>query len=146
MFKLHSKRNNDDNLLILIAVLLLVLSIGVVFWLSGIKNQINYNTSRVLPLKIIGKAGLTIDFGNDRIRAFEGNIVEKETLIDVLNQAARAGDFSYKLSEKNDLASISELASGGRKSWYWYINGKKINKQPGGTIVKPDDNILIKYE
>ncbi|OGD24800.1 hypothetical protein A2819_00970 [Candidatus Azambacteria bacterium RIFCSPHIGHO2_01_FULL_40_24] len=136
MFKLSQQKNqNSDYILIITAVLLLILSSAAVFWVP-----------QALQPKIIGQANLTIDFGNGNKRAFEGNIVENETLIDVLNQAARAGEFSYKLNGKNNLDSISQLANNNQKSWQWYLNGEKINKQPGEITVKSDNNVLIKYE
>ena len=109
MFKLSQQKNqNSDYILIITAVLLLILSSAAVFWVP-----------QALQPKIIGQANLTIDFGNGNKRAFEGNIVENETLIDVLNQAARAGEFSYKLNGKNNLDSISQLANNNQKSWQW---------------------------
>lgn len=140
------KKQNSDRILILSAILLLTLSINVIFWSSVAKNQNNINVSRVLPIKIIGNAKLTVDFGNGDKRVFEGSIIKNETLIDVLNQAARAGDFSYKLNKESGVASIGKLAGDGKKSWYWYINGKKVNQSIGEITVKSNDSVLIKYE
>ena len=139
-----SKTQKNDWILILSAVLLLILSVGAIFLFSG--NKRDNDVSRSSTPKIIGEANLTVDFGDGERRAFEGSIIENETLIDVLNQAARAGEFSYKLNGKTDLASIGELADDGKKSWHWYLNGEKINKRPSEITVKPGSNILIKYE
>lgn len=144
MFKFLKKQNND-RILIFGAILLLILSGGLVFWYSVRKHA----GSRVLPvlaLKIIGKANLTIDFGDGRIRVFEGDIIENENIFDVLSQAAKAGKFSYKLDENSNLASIEKLLGNNKKNWHWSVNGIKINKPIGEVIVKPGDKILIKYE
>lgn len=139
------RRKQNDNLLILGAVLLLILSGNIVFWSSGVKDK-GGSITQALSLKIIGKANLIIDFGNGVKRAFEGDIVGNETIIDVLNQSARAGNFSYKLNEKSDLVSIGELVNDSKKSWRWYLNGKRINKKPNELTTKSGDKILIKYE
>lgn len=134
----------NDFILIIAAVLLLILSGGAIFWSFNVKN--NNSVSQALPPKIIGQAALTIDFGNGERRAFEGDIVENETLIGVLTQASKAGDFSYKLDKKSDLAAIEEFTTDGKKSWHWYLNGKKIDKLPSETIIEDGDKILIMYE
>ena len=136
-----SKTKKNDSILILSAVLLLILSGFLIFRFS--RSELSLKTQSP---KITGGASLTVDFGNGERRAFEGSIIENETLIDVLNQAARAGEFSYKLNGGTDLASIGELANDGKKSWHWYLNGEKINKRPSEITVKPGSNILIKYE
>lgn len=140
------KKDNikDDYILIVVAVLLLILGGGAIFWSSNVKN--NNSVSRVLPPKIIGQAALIIDFGNGEKRAFGGDIVENETLVGVLIQASKAGNFSYKLDQKNNLAAVERFTNDGQKSWHWYLNDKKIDKRFSEIIVKDGDNILIKYE
>lgn len=144
MFKVKGKQNKNL-LLTAVAVLLLILS-GAIVWSAGFKNKNNPNIPQVLLPKIIGKANLTVDFGDGSKRTFEGDIIGNEILSDVLSQAAQAGNFSYKLDEKNNLVSIGKSINNGKRSWHWYINGKKINEQSNKTIVKTDDKILIRYE
>src|SRR3989338_561395 len=92
------KRNKlkDDYTLITSAVLLLILSGFLIFL---------FPSNQFLPLspaaKIIGEASLTIDFGNGEKRAFKGEIIENENLMNILNQAAKAGDLHYKLDARN---------------------------------------------
>lgn len=140
MFKIEKIQKNDS-ILILGAVSLLVLSGILVFWPSPFESR-----PRTQSPQIIGKAVLTIDFSNDKKRAFEGNIISDETLIGVLVQASKAGNFSYKLDEKINLAAIDNFSSENGKSWHWYLNGKKIDKPLNEVIMKDGDNILIKYE
>lgn len=125
------------------AVLLLILSAGAIFWSSNVNNN---NASRVLPPKIIGQAALTVDFGDGKERNFEGEIIEGETLLDALSQASKAGNFSYKLDEKNNLAAIDNFTRSKNKSWYWYLNDKKIDKLLGEIILKSGDEILLQYK
>lgn len=133
----------NDFILMLAALLLLILSASAIFWFSG-KRQDN-NISQSAP-KIIGKAVLTIDFGNDKKRAFEGEIINGETLFDALSQSSKAGNFSYQLDEKNNLAAIEDFIRNNNKSWHWYLNDKKIDKSLNEIILKSGDKILIKYE
>ena len=120
--------------------------------LIGAISFIVFNFSRqashfLNPLpQIIGKAVLTIDFGNDKKRAFSGDIIEGENFIDVLAQAAKAGSFSYKLDDKNNLNAIESSVDDKNKSWQWYLNNEKIIKPPSEVTPKNGDNILIKYE
>ncbi len=123
--------------------MLLILSVGAIFWFSG-KRQDN-NISQSTP-KIIGRAALTIDFSDDNKRDFEGEIIEGETLFDVLNQTSKAGNFSYKLDEKNNLTAIDSFARNKNKSWHWYLNDKKIDKPLGEIILKSGDEILLQYK
>ena len=140
-----NKRNiKNDYILIVAAILLLILSGGVIFWSPVVKN--NNSASQVLPSKIIGQAELTIDFGNNRKRIFEGDIINNETLINALIQASKAGNFSYKLDDKNNLAAIENYAGDQNKFWQWYLNDKKVNKLPSEIILKSGDKILIKYD
>jgi len=128
---------NDKKEIILIttALLLLILIGGLAFLYSGEEKQ-----------NIIGKAELTIDFGNGNKRAFEGDIVENETPADALSQASKVGGFSYKIDEKSNLYAINNFADGKDKTWNLYLNDKKINGLVGGVVLKSNDKILVKYE
>lgn len=139
---MDKKNIKNDYILIVVAVLLLALSGGIIFWSSNIKN----NNGASLSSQIIGKAILTINFGDNTKRAFEGDIIDNETLAIVLIQASKAGNFSYKLDEKNNLMAINSFSQKNGKSWQWYLNGKKIDKPLNEIIAKDGDNILIKYE
>ena len=133
----------DDYVLMLVALLLLVLSAGAIFWFSG--NRQNNNISQSLTPKIIGQAVLTVDFSDGKERNFEGEIIEGETLLDALSQASKAGNFSYKLDEKSNLAAVESFVKNGEKSWHWYLNGKKVSK-PYEMSLHAGDKILIRYE
>ena len=127
------------------AVLLLVI-IGLVISRFSLKKESTVPTAEQPKMEIIGSIVLTIDFGNGKKRSFEGNIVKGETPIDVFIQASKAGNVSYKFDEKSNLAAIGSFVNNSKKSWYWYLNGKKNSKSLNEIILKADDNILIKYE
>ena len=135
----------DDYILIAAAVLLLILIGSIATWFPSAKKQNGDITMQSLEPKIIGKAVLAIDFGDDRKRNFEGEIINGETLFDALNQASKAGNFSYQLDEKNNLAAIDSFTRNKNKSWHWYLNDEKIDKPLGEIILKSGDKILIKY-
>ena len=135
---------NNDYVLMLAALLFLILSAGVVFWFSG-KRQDN-NISQSLTPKIIGKAVLTVDFSDGKERNFEGEIIEGETILNALSQASKAGNFSYELDEKNDLAAVDNFIRSKNKSWYWYLNDKNIDKSLSEIILKSGDEILLQYK
>lgn len=140
MTKINRGKKNDL-ILILSAVSFLILSGFLIFQFSYLKSGLKTQSP-----KIIGRASLTIDFGNGEKRAFEGEIAEGETLVHALGQAAKAGNFSYKLDEKNNLAAIDDFSGGKNKSWFWYLNGEKISKPINEISLKSGDKILIKHE
>ena len=128
----------NDYILIFSAVCLLLLSGFVIFSLSF--------KPALISQKIAGKAVLTVDFGNGDKRSFEGEIIEGETVIDALTQASLAGSFSYKLDEKNNLASIGNFIKDNNKTWQWYLNEKKISEPLNKVQLNANDRVLIKYE
>ena len=141
---MKNMNKKNDYVLMLAALLLLVLSVGVIFWFSG--NRRDNNISQSLTPKIIGRAVLTVDFSDGKERNFEGEIIEGETLLDALSQASKAGNFSYKLDEKNNLAAVDNFARSKNKSWHWYLNDKNIDKSLGEIILKSGDEILLQYK
>ncbi len=148
MFKFESSENSANNhILIYSAVLLLIIS-GFIIWSSQVSVRQLAEKSKNIPEppKITGKSELTIDFGNNKKRIFEGEIVANETIFDVLVQASKTGGFSYKLDEKNNLAAIEGFIKSGNKHWQWYINGKKAIEPLNTVYLKGGDKILVKYE
>lgn len=139
---MKKKTIKNDYILIIAAAFLLILGGFVIFRFSYFEPRPELPPSP----QIIGRAILTVDFGNGTKRAFEGEIIDNETIIGILMQASKAGSFYYKLDDKYNLAAIESYANGKNKSWQWYLNDKKINNSPGETIIKSGDNILIKYE
>lgn len=140
------KKYKNNYILMIIAFFLLIVSIFTVFWFSS--DSFNLKTP-----EIIGKAILTIDFGNGKKRAFEGEIIKGETLVDVLSQSSKAGGFSYELNEGSEIvlfidASYKEknFLKNNDKSWRWYLHDKKIDRSPSEIAPKNGDDILIKYE
>ena len=145
---MKKNKRKDDYILIATAILLLILSGFLVF---------QFSPGQTLPSsqapKIIGQAVLTIDFGNDKKRTFSGDIVANEDLIDVLYQASKAGNFSYKINENSEVILIEDISLGDKsslknnnKSWQWYLNNEKLVESPGKVNPRDGDIILIRYE
>lgn len=141
---MRKKQIKNDYFLVIVAIGLLILS---AFWIyfSNENMSLRDISRREKKPEIIGVASLTIDFGNEK-RAFEGEIVEGETILNAFYQASQAGKFSYQLDEKNNLAVIENFAKNNKKSWQWYLNNQKISKSPSEFFLKAGDKILIKYE
>ena len=137
------EQKNRDYLLVLSAISLLIITGAVIIWTSSKKEPTA--SIKQSKMEIIGSVVLTIDFGNGEKRSFEGKIIERETLFDALIQASKAGNFSYKLDEKSNLAAVESFVKNGAKSWHWYLNGKKISK-PYEISLHAGDKILIRYE
>lgn len=131
-----------DIILMFSAITALIIS-GFVIWQFSYINQYEYNSSKI-P-EIVGKATLTIDFGSGKKRSFEGDIVENETFADILNQASKAGSFSYKLDGESRLVAVESFLKDDKKFWQSYVNNQKINKPLSEIIIKNGDDILIKY-
>lgn len=134
-----TRSSKNDLILVFSSILLLILIGFVIFRFSS-------NSYNIMATKIIGSAILTVDFSSGEKRAFEGGIVENETFIDILNQASKAGNFSYVLDEKSNIVAINDLNSSNKKSWRLYINDKMTGELPSKIIIKNNDNILIIYE
>lgn len=142
MLKQKNKNKWSDSVLILTSVILLVLVSGYLVWLSGKRDR---SASQSQAPKILGKATLTIDFGNDSRRSFEGDIVEGETLSDALTQASKAGSFSYKVDEGDNLSAIESFTKNSKQSWQYYVNGKKVSENLKSITLQAGDEIVVKY-
>lgn len=149
MFKLKkyfrvNKKQRGELGLIFSAIALLIMVAFAVFSFSSNKLGDKLVVAPETP-KIIGRAVLTIDFGNGTKRAFEGDVVENETLLDALTLTSKAGNFRYELDKKMNLAAIETFTATNGKKWQLRINDKKIDKPLSEVILKDGDNILIKY-
>ncbi len=133
---------NSEYILMSAALLLLGLS-GFTAWFLDKNNDSASQTQ--LPA-IIGTAVLTIDFGDGNKRSFEGEIVEGETSLDALAQAAKAGNFSYKMNGNNELIAIENVAQKKNKFWRWYLDDKKIDRPLNDIVLKSGDKMLTRYE
>jgi|SRR3989344_3131480 len=132
----------SDILTFLLIFILTTGSIGIL--LLSYFNQHIVSNNQILG--IIGKAFLTIDFGNGQKRFFEGDIVDDETFVDIFNKASIAGKFSYVFDGKNSIVSVNGTNNGNEKSWHLYINDKNIDELLSKIIIKNYDKVFVKYE
>lgn len=128
----------------MLSAILLLTIVGFVVSFS-FKKELTVPAAEQSKMEIIGSVILTIDFGSGKKRSFEGDIVKGETPIDTLIQASKAGNFSYRFDEKSSLSAIESFVKNSEKSWYWYLNGKKMLR-PYEIFLQAGDKISITYE
>lgn len=138
----RKKKKSNDFILIFSAVALLALSAAAILFFATQKPPAVVTDA---DMEIIGKITFTIDFNNGKKRVFEGAVVAGESLADILSQSAKAGDFSFKLDGKANVAAIGTLAARGGRFWRWYQNGERV-ANPQKVSLKAGDLILLKYE
>lgn len=104
------------------------------------------NSAVSTNIAAIAKAMITFDFGS-RKRAFEGPIIQNQTIADALRQAAKAGRINLTWKEVNRIPRLVGVDNyiNGQKSWAVYLNGKKLTSTLYETIIKPNDEILLVY-
>ncbi len=104
-----------------------------------------------LPLPNSGNlARLTIEFGKDNVKMFEGPVGDDMTVLQALNSSSSGGGFDlrYSLDENGNvnLASING-AINGPKNWHFYLNGELIEVGKLGKIkISGGDSIEVRYE
>lgn len=97
-----------------------------------------------------GEATLLIDFENVR-RKFQGEVVEKMTVLDAVNAATAAGEIKliYSVDRENNTKVMEindHLLEGGRR-FAFFVNSKKLgSSELNKTFLKPGDEIVIKLE
>lgn len=118
--------------------------LGMVFILS---DALQKETSVPLPGSVVqreGTARLLIDFGNNRKRAFRGDVVVGMTVYDALVASREVGGFSLVL-EGGGVQEIDGVKNNSRE-WHYYINGKPVVSAPQFEEVKPGDEIAFRFE
>lgn len=110
-----------------------------------------YSREPFLTTENSGKeATLLIDFDSEK-RMFEGEVIEKMTVLDVLNASVNTGKIKlrYSVDTGNNtiVAEIDGHSASDGKNFSFYINGKEtasanINK----IFVNPGDEIIVKLK
>lgn len=110
-----------------------------------------YSRGSFLTTENLGKeATLLIDFDSEK-RMFEGEVIEKMTVLDVLNASVNTGKIKlrYSVDTGNNtiVAEIDGHSASDGKNFSFYINGKEtasanINK----IFVNPGDEIIVKLK
>jgi hypothetical protein len=90
------------------------------------------------------EAVLQIDFGGNKIRTFQGEVVEGMTLFDALFVSSKSGNFEFE-ADDGGIISIGGLRSEGGKKWECFLNQKKVEKKLNEVFISPGDRILCKY-
>ena len=124
-------------------LLLVFLFIALVLMGSGWYSR----TARTSPERRL--ASLTVDFGNGKVRAFEGEAVPNMTIGEAIARAAEAGNM--KVAQKV-LASVTSLViedradDSSQKQWVAYQSGLQLNADFAQTLIGPGDVILLRFE
>lgn len=152
---MSSKRNRIQLLLerppIQWTILLVVFfgTAGAIFVL----NDNFYNEFRlysdITPIKSIEHprvVRVTIDFGNGKKRAFEGEVVTAMSAAEALREAQKIGSFSLKIMLNGDIAELGGFISGPTKRWRWYLNNSAESRPILDVTIGGGDKILLKYE
>lgn len=97
-----------------------------------------------------GEATLLIDFEGVK-RKFQGEVVEKMTVLDAVNAATAAGEIEliYSIDRENNtkIAAINDHLTEGGKQFVFYVNSEKLNSNTlNKTYIKPGDEIAIRLK
>jgi hypothetical protein len=145
---MNYKKSQDTSInetLIAQIIFVVVVTIGVLFFERFFKIE-----SSSVDKSRGQAASLMLDFENMK-RMFEGEVVEKMTILDALNASVTAGQIKllYTVDINNDTAvvGIDDHIAVGDKNFSFHINGKKLNtKDLNRTFVDPGDTITVRLE
>ncbi len=123
---------------LLSAILLTGLFLGFVhFYQPGLKAD----------KKTEGETIVAIDYGNGKVRKFQGPIFSQTRVWDAFQQAIAAGGISVEISDHFIPEKIDGLKSEIKgKRWNLYLNGVKQEFVPFEIYAKPGDEVVFKYE
>ncbi len=105
------------------------------------------NPRKVLNLPFLNRkpVKLSIDFGENRQRFFEGPFAPNLTLYDVIRQSSVAGNFAVFYQELPDssiiVSSIDNSYKETRGRWVFLLNNKEIQKPINKQFLAPGDII-----
>ena len=89
---------------------------------------------------------VTIYFGEDRRRAFEGQASSDMTALAALRASAEAGQFELALDDRGRVVEIAGVRNRAGKIWQFDINGSPASSLPGETDLSGGERISFRYE
>lgn len=104
---------------------------------------------KATPAVSLGKntaARVTIDFGNGKKRAFEGDVMSPISAAEALRAASTAGRFSLNMALSGEISDINGVRELREKGWRWYLNGEPQLRPMPDVLIRGGDKILLKYE
>lgn len=146
---MDSSRNTSRNRLYwFLAIAAAVLAVAFIFLAneSFYRDYQGYFTKDQEPPHAPATARLTIDFGDGRRRAFEGEVAVGMTALSALRTAQAAGSFSLAINQNGEVNEIGGLANSGGRKWRAYRNGALLTDVPGHAEVAAGDRIIFRYE
>ena len=133
-------------------VILLAVFFGTVAVIFVLNDDF-YNDYRsyldIVPLKPRERSAMvrvTIDFGNGKKRAFEGEATSAMSAAEALRASQEAGKFSLKITLSGEITEIDRVRAASGKKWQWYLNSNLQEKPVLDVEVRGGDKVLIKYE
>lgn len=134
--------------LVFLAVLTLIFSWNDAFYSD---YQIYFSSLDLSPsaasVRISNNVGhVTIDFGNGRMRAFEGQVQSGMTILSALNVSSRAGKFDAKADERGRIVNIDGVKNNSGKRWQTYLNETIVHSEPADTLIRGGDDIAFRFE
>jgi len=117
-------------------------------------NQISfvdYSRSGKVAGLAVESASITIDRGTGITLAYEAEIYESSTVLDVLQQAVIKYGLALQTKEYEDMGilieGIGDLIGGqDNKYWLYYVNGEMPLNSVDQQKVIPGDNIEFRFE
>ncbi len=92
-------------------------------------------------------AMLILDYGNGKVRRFQGPIAENAKVWDMFQQAIAVGGINVEISDHFIPQAIDGLKSGiDGKHWNLYVNGVKQKFTPFEVPVNPGAEVVFKFE
>lgn len=104
-----------------------------------------------LPSPAVSQASLIVNFGDDKIRQFEGPAEQDTTILQALYSSSMGGNFEfiYSVDQNNHavVASIGGIPNNGVGVWNFYLNKTKVpTEEISVTKVQAGDLVEVKYE
>lgn len=130
-------------------LLLAILVVWVVLYFAY-QNDFAREASSFEEYGAFGKASLLLNFGDGKMRKFEGDTVGGMTVYDALNQSAKAGGFEVETTLEEG-SVVVEAIDGVRnrkdKTWHFYLNESFKNRtSPLNYSIRNGDVVEFRYE
>jgi len=145
---------NPGGLYTAVAVLVFLAALALIFsWNDAFYSDYQIYLSSTTPsssatggrqVKSTGR--VIIDFGNGRLRAFEGEVQSGMTILSVLNIASQVGKFDAKTDGQGVVVNIDGVKNNNGKRWQAYLNESLVRGEPASTPVRAGDDIAFRFE
>lgn len=142
----RAKKKNIVNWTIFLAAFFLAL--GFIFFENDLfyRDFAEYFSSFAPPAPEVSPTRVTIDFGNGKRRAFEGEVERGTTAVLALRASEAAGGFHAVTDDHGRIVSIAGVKNDDGRKWRAYRNNAFVGDIPGNVEIGPGDRITFRYE